>query len=165
MGWALSCRVGHLSAEIGTTVPKIPIRRAFDPTLRRLQPVRGDESGRRNDQMVAQRSRSYRMRLSPAGTNMFLCCHCRLAHLIGSFIPYGSTLFVAVLLAKAGDPSELLAELGGTSIARFAGEAEHFVGASRTLAELVEQICERLLTSGGIVNALWPLTSTSPVSP
>lgn len=97
--------------------------------------------------MENKRSRTYRMRLSPDGTHLFLSCHCRLAHLVSTFIPYGTTLFVAVLLAEAGDPSDLMAELDEHAINRLCGSAEHFVGASASLSDLVSAICDRLARS------------------
>jgi hypothetical protein len=97
--------------------------------------------------MGSKRSRTYRMRLSRDGTRLFLSCHCRLAHLVGAFIPYGTTLYVAVILADAGDPSDLLAELDAQSIGRLLGSFEHFVGASASLSDLVSVICDRLARS------------------
>jgi len=100
--------------------------------------------------MAARRSRTYRICLSHEGTELFLSCHCRLARLMARFIPYGATLFVAVLLAEASDPAELVAELEDRSINRLFGSAEHFVGASGRLSNIVEAICDRLIEQDGI---------------
>jgi hypothetical protein len=90
------------------------------------------------------------MRLSQDGTRLFLSCHCRLAHLVATFIPYGTTLYVAVLLADAGDPSDLLAELDERAIGRLSGSCEHFVGTSPSLSDLVSGMCDRLAMSDGV---------------
>jgi len=100
--------------------------------------------------MATTRSRTYRMRLSPEGTRLFLSCHCRLAHATELFISYGCTLFVAVLLAEAGDPSDLAAELNERQMVRLSGNTEHFVGASASLAKIVLKVGERLAQSDAV---------------
>jgi hypothetical protein len=45
------------------------------------------------------KSRAYRVRLSTKGVEAYLACNYRLGKLTHSFVPYGTTLFVALLLA------------------------------------------------------------------
>ena len=94
--------------------------------------------------MTIRRSRTYRIGLSQEGTDLFLTCHCRLAHLTGLFIPYGATLFVAVLLAEVADLSELAAQLGDRTLSRLSGRGEYFVGASAALPDIVTTVSERV---------------------
>jgi hypothetical protein len=100
--------------------------------------------------MAVRRSRTYRIRLSQEGTKLFLACHCRLAHLTGVFIPYGATLFVAVLLAEAGETSDIADELNARMLARLSGNQEHFVGASASLADIVTKVGDRVAQADAI---------------
>lgn len=94
------------------------------------------------------RSRTYRLRLSVYGTDQFLVGHCRLARLVQTFVPYGTTLAAAVAHIELFDDSEFAAELAAPVLPRFAGDREHFVGASETLATMTQRIQKRLSVSG-----------------
>lgn len=94
--------------------------------------------------MAKGRSRSYRLRLSGEGTDLFLGCHCRLARLTRSFVAYGATLAVAMSLLERLDDDEIVAELMMPDLPRLSGAAEYFVGAPPALAKLVVSIQERL---------------------
>lgn len=102
--------------------------------------------------MAGNRSRTYRLRLSKEGTDLFLSCHYRLARIAKSFIPYGATLSVAMLLIGAMDIDELAGELSMPSVKRLAGNEEHFVGASAQLTNYATAILERLEASSLIAN-------------
>lgn len=82
------------------------------------------------------------------GTDQFLVGHCRLARLVQTFVPYGTTLAVAVAHIDMLDDSEFAAELAAPVLSRFAGDREHFVGASETLAIMTRRIQKRLSESG-----------------
>lgn len=90
--------------------------------------------------MAARRSRTYRLRLSGEGTERFLGCHHRLARLTGSLIPYGATLFVAMLLTAGSDTAEIAAEVSLAAAQRSRSDKEHFVGASDRLSAIETQI-------------------------
>lgn len=45
-------------------------------------------------------SRTFKLKLSPAGVELFLDCHCRLGHLVKELLPYGNTLYCALLLLQ-----------------------------------------------------------------
>ncbi len=83
--------------------------------------------------MTRHRSRTYRLRLSEEGTDLFLAQHYRLARIARSFIPYGATLGVAVMLMEKVETDALVAELAMPSLKRLAGKCEHFVGATAAL--------------------------------
>lgn len=100
------------------------------------------ESGR---QLVATpKSRTYRLHLSEEGTDMFLACHYRLARIARRFIPYGTTLTVAMTLTQALDGQELSDELSAQAVRRMSGRIEHFVGASPRLAEAAADMINRV---------------------
>lgn len=100
--------------------------------------------------MAGNRSRTYRLTLSSEGTDLFLACHCRLARIAKSFIPYGATLSVALLLISTMDTDELVAELSMPSLKQLAGNDEHYVGASTQLTPLAVAILGRIENSGQI---------------
>jgi len=92
--------------------------------------------------MAARRSRTYRLRLSCEGTARFIDCHHRLARLTGSLIPYGATLFVAMLLTQGADPAEIAAEISLAAARRSRSDREHFVGASDELSSIEAAVGE-----------------------
>ena len=94
--------------------------------------------------MTGHRSRTYRLRLSEEGTYLFLAQHHRLALIARSFIPYGATLGVAVMLMEKLETEELVAELAMPALKRFAGKCEHFVGATTALNSALGSILDRL---------------------
>lgn len=90
--------------------------------------------------MAARRSRTYRLRLSGEGTERFLGCHHRLARLTGRLVPYGATLFVAMLLTAGSDTAEIAAEVSLAAAQRSRSDKEHFVGASDRLSAIETEI-------------------------
>lgn len=97
--------------------------------------------------MARKGSRTYKLRLSPHGVDLFLACHYRLARLAREFIPYGMTLTVAVALLDRLGANDFAAELETVACDRLAGDLVRFVGCSTGLAEVVQRICERLAAS------------------
>lgn len=94
--------------------------------------------------MTGHRSRTYRLRLSEEGTDLFLAQHHRLARIARSFIPYGATLGVAVILMEKVETDALVAELAMPSLKHLAGKCEHFVGATAALNSATGAILNRL---------------------
>jgi hypothetical protein len=94
--------------------------------------------------MTGHRSRTYRLRLSEEGTDLFLAQHHRLARIARSFIPYGATLGVAVMLMEKVETDALVAELAMPSLKRLVGKCEHFVGATAALNGATDSILNRL---------------------
>ncbi|MBJ7439930.1 MAG: hypothetical protein JHD35_13000 [Sphingopyxis sp.] len=97
--------------------------------------------------MTGHRSRTYRLRLSEEGTDLFLAQHHRLARIARGFIPYGATLGVAVMLMEKVETDELVAELTMPSLKRLAGKCEHFVGATAAINDATGAIVNRLAES------------------
>lgn len=100
-----------------------------------------------------KQSRTYKLRLSGDGIDLFLKCHCRLAHLLGDFIPYGLTLSVAVAVLEKQAPEDVIAELETLRCKRALGSQVRFVGSSPDLAEATRRIADRLLASDHIASA------------
>lgn len=100
-----------------------------------------------------KQSRTYKLRLSGDGIDLFLKCHCRLAHLLGDFIPYGFTLSVAVAVLEKQAPEDVIAELETLRCKRALGSQVRFVGSSPDLAEATRRIADRLLASDHIASA------------
>lgn len=98
--------------------------------------------------MAARSSRTYKLRLSDSGIDLFLDCHCRLSHLVREFLPYGVTLHVAVMLLERMETAELAAEVADPRCDQLAGTAVRFVGSPSQLADLTRSLMERIDTCG-----------------
>jgi hypothetical protein len=98
-------------------------------------------------EMARSGSRTYKLRLSDQGIDLFLACHCRLARLVRDFIPYGATLSVAVLLLDRLGVEDIAAELETRACDQLAGDIERFVGCSNELANVMRRVVERLEAS------------------
>ncbi|MBV2150407.1 hypothetical protein N5J77_05945 [Sphingobium yanoikuyae] len=103
--------------------------------------------------MGSQQSRAYKLQLSDEGIHLFLQCHCRLCHLAGDFLPYGTTLFIAVDLLHQCAADDLIAELVDPKLDRLGGRKVRHVGTSNTLSRLVDEIVE----AAGRSEAIHPL--------
>jgi hypothetical protein len=95
-----------------------------------------------------KRSRTYKLQLSEAGIDLFLHCHCRLAHLMREFIPYGATLSAAVAVLDMQDACEVAAELETQRSRKGVGDSIHFVGSTYALAEVSNRIAQSLVEAG-----------------
>ncbi|WIW89563.1 hypothetical protein K3M67_06285 [Sphingobium sp. V4] len=90
-------------------------------------------------------SRTYKLRLSREGIDLFLQCHCRLAHLLQDFIPYGVTLMVAVALLECQEVCEVAAELDAQRLHHCVGDNIRFVGSSTALIDAARRVSDKLL--------------------
>jgi hypothetical protein len=90
--------------------------------------------------MTGQRSRAYKLQLSEEGIQLFLRCHHRLCRLVGDFLPYGSTLYVAVAVFSRSSVEEQILELSDPSLLRLSGRTIRYVGTTPVLLDLVESI-------------------------
>lgn len=104
-------------------------------------------------------SRAYKLKLSNDGIFLFLRCHCRLCHLVGDFLPYGSTLHVSVALLERVPTDDLLAEIQDAQLSAYGGKEIRFVGTSPQLAELTARLAIRISESGCVhpVPQTWKL--------
>ncbi|UXC92981.1 MULTISPECIES: hypothetical protein [Sphingobium] len=141
---------GHCRADCGIHVPEAAYKCRFSYQKSALFSVRDviimntNPESDEGDIMTERQSRTYKLSLSPEGTDLFLVCHARLAKLANSLISYGSTLYVAILIAEASDASEIAAELELPHLRRLIGKREHFVGASDRLQRIAGKISDRL---------------------
>ena len=98
-------------------------------------------------------SRTYKLRLSDAGIDLFLAGHCRLARLVRDFIPYGMTLSVALTILEMQDACEVAAELETARCKHGLGSNIRFVGTSAPLVDATRRICDKLLDSDEVSSA------------
>ncbi len=94
--------------------------------------------------MARTGSRTYKLRLSEQGVDLFLGCHFRLATLVRDFIPYGATLSVAVALLDRLAASDIAAELETRTCQHLAGDIVRFVGGSNELGAVMQRVAKRL---------------------
>jgi hypothetical protein len=97
--------------------------------------------------MARSGSRTYKLRLSDQGVDLFLACHYRLARLVRDFIPYGTTLSVAVALLDRLGPDDIAAELATRTCHQLIGDMVRFVGCSNELATIMKGVTTRLEAS------------------
>lgn len=93
---------------------------------------------------MARATRSFKLRLSPAGMDVFIDSHCHLIRATRCLIPWGTTLHVAVdHLATV--PTETIAlrllEIQGHGLT---GTEEHHVGAPHRLCDIASHIAARV---------------------
>lgn len=89
-------------------------------------------------------SRTFKLKLSPAGVELFLDCHCRLGHLVNELLPFGNTLYCALVHLDHIDTRRTADDLKTLKESGLAGERVCFVGAPLTLADVTARIAERL---------------------
>ena len=106
--------------------------------------------------MAHKVSRAYKLKLSPQGIGLFIDCQCRLCHLVNDFLPYGTTLFVAVALLERASIDELLGEIGSAELSSYGGKEVRFVGTSPALGQATARIFDRITVSA----QLHPLPQT-----
>lgn len=93
-------------------------------------------------------TRTFKLRLSPAGMDLLIDCHCHLIRATRSLIPWGTTLHVAVVHLSAMATSEIGASLDDLYIAALLGEEEHHVGAPHHLVQVASSISARIAEAG-----------------
>jgi hypothetical protein len=103
--------------------------------------------------MANIRSRAYKLQLSLSGIELFLRCHCRLCHKAGDFLPYGTTLFVAVSLLHRCAPQTMVDSLLAAEVSGFGGRLVRFVGTSPAMAGMVNDIARKLEMSEDVAGA------------
>ena len=103
--------------------------------------------------MAHQASRAYKLQLSDAGMQLFLDDHCRLCHLVGDLLSYGSTLFVAVHLLHLCPGGEMANALLDPELHQLGGRKIRHVGTSRILSDLVHSIAAEIETAGVIYSS------------
>lgn len=89
-------------------------------------------------------SRTFKLKLSPAGVELFLDCHCRLGHLVNELLPFGNTLYCALLHLERVDLQHIADDLKTLKDSGLDGERVCFVGAPLSLTDVTSRIAERL---------------------
>lgn len=89
-------------------------------------------------------TRSFKLRLSPAGVDLLIDSHCHLIRTTRCLIAWGTTLHVAVNYLDTVPASALVAQLDELRDARLSGNEEHHVGAPHRLWDIASSIAERL---------------------
>lgn len=92
-------------------------------------------------------SRTFKLKLSPAGVELFLDCHCRLGHLVKELLPYGNTLYCALIFLARADIQLIADDLKTLKESGLDGDRVCFVGAPLTMAKVTDAIADRLDTS------------------
>lgn len=93
---------------------------------------------------MSRATRSFKLRLSPAGMDLLIDCHCHLIRATRCLIPWGTTLHVAVVHLSTIATSEIDILLDSLSDVTLSGQEEHHVGAPHNLAWLAAAISARL---------------------
>lgn len=89
-------------------------------------------------------SRTFKLKLSPAGVELFLDCHCRLGHLVNELLPFGNTLYCALLHLERVDTRIIADDLKTLKESGLAGDRVCFVGAPLSLTETTSRLADRL---------------------
>lgn len=93
---------------------------------------------------MARQSRTFKLRLSPAGMDLLIDCHCYLIRSTRALLAWGTTLHVAVLCLDAVPTSKLLEQLSQMPESGLVGAEEHHLGAPRSLSQIVARINDRI---------------------
>lgn len=78
--------------------------------------------------------------MSPAGVELFLDCHYRLCRLTHQLLPYGQTLFSAMMHLSHLDVVLIMDDLATLKTSGLAGRRSCFVGAPSCLVNIVSRI-------------------------
>lgn len=100
---------------------------------------------------MSRPTRSFKLRLSPAGMDLLIDCHCHLIRATRSLIPWGTTLHVAVIHLSTLSPADMMAQLDPKRIAGLLGDEEHHVGAPHQLVQIASSIATRVGKAPGRV--------------
>jgi hypothetical protein len=93
---------------------------------------------------VGRVSRTFKLKLSPAGVELFLDCHCRLGHLVNELLPFGNTLYCALLHLELVDVQLIADDLVTLKDSGLDGDRVCFVGAPLSLTDLTSRIAVKL---------------------
>lgn len=88
-------------------------------------------------------SRTFKLRLSPAGMDVLIEAHCRVIRATRQLLPWGTTLHAALSHLDTLTPEEVVAGFPRVAAAGLAGAEIHFLGAPATLNEMAVRIAGR----------------------
>lgn len=90
-------------------------------------------------------SRTFKLRLSPAGMDVLITAHCRLIQATRQLLPWGTTLHAALVHLDSIAPDQVLKGFDRIAAAGLRGTEVHFLGAPSTLNEVAVRIAARVL--------------------
>lgn len=93
---------------------------------------------------MGRQSRTFKLRLSPAGMDLLIDSHCYLIRSTRALLAWGTTLHVAVECLERVPTPALLEHLSRLPQAGFCGSEEHHLGAPRSLSDTVARISHRV---------------------
>lgn len=93
---------------------------------------------------MSRPTRTFKLRLSPAGMDVLIESHCHLIRTTRSLIAWGTTLHVAVTYLDTVPAPAMLKYLADFRTARLSGAEEHHVGAPHRLCDIAARIAERI---------------------
>lgn len=94
-------------------------------------------------------SRTFKLRLSPAGMDVLIAAHCRLIRATRQLLPWGTTLHVAVAHLDSVPADQIVAGLDRIASAGLCGAEVHFLGAPSTLNDVASRIVARVAAASG----------------
>ena len=93
---------------------------------------------------MTRQSRTFKLRLSPAGMDLLIDSHVHLIRSTRALLPWGTTLQVAVDCLDAIPAPVVLERLGSLAEAGLQGDEDHYLGASKRLNQTASRIAERV---------------------
>lgn len=93
---------------------------------------------------MGRATRTFKLRLSPAGMDVLIDSHCHLIRATRSLIAWGTTLHVAVNHLDTIPVSAIAEALEALRASPLSGAEEHHVGAPHRLWDVASQIAARL---------------------
>lgn len=93
---------------------------------------------------MGRATRTFKLRLSPAGMDVLIDSHCHLIRTTRSLIAWGTTLHVAVNHLDTVPVSVIAEALAALRASPLTGTEEHHVGAPHRLWDVASQIAARL---------------------
>jgi hypothetical protein len=92
-------------------------------------------------------SRTFKLRLSPAGMDMLIAAHCRLIQETRQLLPWGTTLHAAVVHLDSAAPDQVAAGLDRIAAAGLCGTEVRFLGAPSALNDVASRIIDRVVAA------------------
>jgi hypothetical protein len=93
---------------------------------------------------MGRATRTFKLRLSPAGMDVLIDSHCHLIRTTRCLIAWGTTLHVAVDYLDTVPASVIVDSLDALRETPLSGPEEHHVGAPHRLWDVASQIAERV---------------------
>lgn len=94
---------------------------------------------------MQRQSRTFKLRLSPAGMDLLIDSHCHLIRSTRALVAWGTTLLVAVDYLDTLPSAVVIEQLARLPKAGLSGDMEHHLGAPKTLNLTATRIAERVI--------------------